>query len=333
MADCSPTALLEASKCFRCLPRGLLFSSRTDLLCQWANKTPVPSCSDADVDAWEARILADYPGAGPTPATKTAVCHFVQALKAESLWERLYYLNPVVYDAQTALDGTSGKNVVLYPLVVQGGGYLPASVLTGPAGDITLDGNGIQNLAESGIATGIIPSAAIFTTLPDLFGGLSYYESETGYTLPSIDCGCSCILNTETEFQMWTWSDLYFHGRFFNFSPQAAGAQVQVAAASDDAGFYSGSRQALNYQAMYSGVGGVFGILGSSNVDITPFVLPAPDVDVWFMTRNIDWDTPSDYTVRRYSLFAIHDPFSEDDTHAFYDIVQAFRQELGGGWV
>lgn len=34
MADCSPNALAEASKCFRCIPPGALRSAKTYLLCQ-----------------------------------------------------------------------------------------------------------------------------------------------------------------------------------------------------------------------------------------------------------------------------------------------------------
>lgn len=36
MIDCSPSALVAAAACFQCL-RGLQWSVRTSLLCQWAN--------------------------------------------------------------------------------------------------------------------------------------------------------------------------------------------------------------------------------------------------------------------------------------------------------
>lgn len=36
--NCDPKALMEAAKCFRCIPRGSLKEVMIYLLCQWANK-------------------------------------------------------------------------------------------------------------------------------------------------------------------------------------------------------------------------------------------------------------------------------------------------------
>lgn len=43
--NCSPTALIEAAKCYRCIPKPILQSTIISLLCQWANggsKPPEP---------------------------------------------------------------------------------------------------------------------------------------------------------------------------------------------------------------------------------------------------------------------------------------------------
>lgn len=39
MIDCDPDALVEAAKCFRCIPEGMTLEVWIYLICQWLERT------------------------------------------------------------------------------------------------------------------------------------------------------------------------------------------------------------------------------------------------------------------------------------------------------
>lgn len=87
--SCQPQDLAASAKCFQCLPRGMLLSVRTHLLCQWVN---LPTC---DPDA-----LAYIAAAGITNQTEIdAVCQLVSSLKSlpavgTKYWDRELIIYP-----------------------------------------------------------------------------------------------------------------------------------------------------------------------------------------------------------------------------------------------
>lgn len=93
MADCSPSALVAAASCLRCVPK--LRQVRTYLLCQWANAGSATLCDDSDAQAF---ITA----AGLTDLTQiNAVCQLVKDLKAypaagTKYWDREILIYPIV---------------------------------------------------------------------------------------------------------------------------------------------------------------------------------------------------------------------------------------------
>lgn len=43
--------------------------------------------------------------------------------------------------------------------------------------------------------------------------------------------------------------------------------------------------------------------------------------------------SPFDFSSKRYSFFAIHSGLTATESLAFYNLIQAFRTTLGGGFV
>lgn len=157
MADCTPTALLEQGKCLRCLPPGLLSKIQIYLLCQWANKTPTPTgCTDPDVLAWVARIVADS-GSPPSDTTINAVCDYVTTLKSLGIWNDFWLINVMAPDSLSAM---------LHPI------KFPPSVALNPkwinhgflAADLNLNGlkgDGIAKYMDTRCDPFLIPTSDI----------------------------------------------------------------------------------------------------------------------------------------------------------------------------
>jgi hypothetical protein len=87
--NCDPNALLEAARCFRCIPSGMLSSVRIDLICQWAN---IPSGTTCDPDAQK---FLDYAQI-TDPIQSAAICALVEDLKLGNFWSKETAIYPIV---------------------------------------------------------------------------------------------------------------------------------------------------------------------------------------------------------------------------------------------
>lgn len=313
--NCDANSLISSARCFSCIPKGQQLAVQIFLLCSWANTSG--ACQHDTVDNWALRVVANG-GAAPSQTTLTALCEFMVGLDAAGLTPKMISILPIVPgDASPAV--AAGDLIRATTPLIVGGGNDPWTN-NGPfvPGDLTVNGLVGDGLSKY-LNTGIVPSA-VFPSTDE--GGMTLYNM-TGVNGPYGDMGCEDgagpIRLQLIEFNNTNYFDCWdsINGRISFADPLSSG-------------FLSGNRIAANSFDIYRATSvipfgsGVHGNTAGGNIPINNsiFVIAFNSVGV-----------PIAFSIRRYSFFAIHHGLTATKCEDFFDLIQALRTSLGGGFV
>lgn len=321
--NCDPNYLMQQAGCFRCQPNEEI---KDYLLCQWANKaepTP-PTCSDVDVDAWVAAIVAGGATA-PLDFQVQAVCRFVTDLKNHGVWNSFVYINPVV---NTGLPGSI--TTMSYALVAPGG-HIPDvqnNLVDADLNNDGLRGDGLTKSVQLGWnwagqiddwSTGgiIIYEAEAATMAPVSEYEFGDFDADFG-TLISLTC-CFNSPNTEAV--------------FFGFISGSFHVQADIP------GYYCGYRFSFTDSRFYyasSTTGHVLNQIANDNFDQTGQQAPNYDLG-WLCLTDGGGISAGTESSKRLSfvgvLKGVTIPLTTGELQNIFDAVDQLRHDLGGGFV
>lgn len=313
MISCQPSDLAAASKCFRALDRKQIAAARSSLICSWANGSPTPPpvvVYHPLVEAWILQVAANG-GARASDNTLSSLSTFCYGLDSAALTSLMIAVNCLVPDNLTA---------ALTPLIHNQGftlwtnnGYV--------AGDLTVNGI-IGNGTSKYLDTGIKPSVA-FASINS--GGITLYGT-TPQNGSNTDLGGGVgnaffqllisAYASNVYFDCWTQTD----GRL------TTGNSLYT-------GFISGNLTGGGLRRVYEANSGLaFNTKATSNN--LPVGGPAACTSNLFFDTSSDGGAPTaNYCARRKSFAAVHEGLTSAQAQAFYNLIQALRTSLGGGFV
>lgn len=315
MANCDPASLLEAVRCFGCIPAGMLASVGTNLLCQFANLPTGEVCQHDLVDAWVARVIANG-GAPPTAETREALCTFCHGLDTDLLTDKMIAVNPFVPDNIIA-----ARTPLITPVGINLWDDNPASKFTdGPGGDLTvagLKGNGVNKWLNTHInPTVVVPGdrdwgATLYNTFAD--------NSNTK-DMGAVDNGG--FVNNDFQF-------------LFSFGGQAyldcwdGNADRTNGLNNAFTGFITGNRTAINLVEIYRANTAApnLALVASNNAAM---VSTRPNSEIYVFAIQL-LGAAAGWCSRRFSFAAIHNGLVKADAQNLFNRVQQLRIDLGGG--
>lgn len=309
--NCNPSDLVNAARCFSCIPKSARRAVRAYLLCNFANRFAI----DPVVMDWVNRVMA-HGGATPSENTITAANTFYMAIKNGGLLPKVIALNMVVPDSLIAC---------LTPLIV-GPGFDPwiNHFYTSAAVSV----NGLTGIGGGGfIETGLIPanifsqtSAGCTVYVSSAYNPAAPLSSELGAYNVGGNVVCElAVVDTANNLYWASWN---FNG--------AQGAVI-VPNAAAVTGFISGNRTAANASTIYQANSSTpFGSIGS--VAAGGGTVATVNLQIYFMARNQSGVTIQAST-KTVSFAAVHLGFTSSEAQLLFNAVQNLRVSLGGGFV
>lgn len=315
--NCDPSSLMQSARCLECIPPGMQSGVRSYLLCQWANKPSVPTCTDPYVTDWLNRMVLGgvAPGDMPTPDQQQAVCEFCHDLEDAGIDTKMVSVNVVVNV------GTANRiDTMRYPLITPA--LFPVWVNNGfLAADLNDDGVVGDGLGKY-FDTLISPVAH----LTDSTGGLSVYvvDFQTGIGAEAEMGSFDSVPNTTINLSTWDILAGAGHsacwvtaGNFFG------GAQTPD--------FYSVNRTTAQFFQGYE-ISVALGVqfLFTDFTNNAGQVLPAQNI----LASAVNNDGLDDFwSSKRISFFAIHEGLNGFEALDLFNAVQTLRIKLGGGYI
>lgn len=324
---CDPQSLLDAVRCFSCIPAGMMASVGTNLLCGLVNKSrEVPiTCTDPQTDDWLARIDADPLAIRPPPAIINAVCVFCHDLRAAGIFNKMIVVNPII----PPTNGTPASlRAMLHPLIYEAGNTaLPFTNNNFLVADLNLNGL-IGDGVSKYIDTGFDPASH---WLAENSGGQTVYVSEPrqAFNDPNPECelGTVDLVTGYSHILAPTFQPVAFPNFLAYCWSNPTGITIPLGSF---AAFYSANRTAVDqfdaYQATSTFPCQLIGQNLNDNSGETP-----PDASTFFMAQN--GGGPIQYSTKRVSFMAIHEGLTQVEACALYDAVQRMRMSFGGGFV
>jgi hypothetical protein len=264
------------------------------------------------VQDWVNRVIANG-GVQPAEATITAVGHFSDALDAASLSSSILSMLVFVPDSLTAALTPLFKVAGADPYSNIGGHFVGT--------DLTVNGL-VGNGSNKNLDSGLIP----FTAFADKnSGGMTLYNS-TASNGSEQDAGCWEIGGNNKQIQLHIsvggtlvcdcWTD---------------GTSRITAANSSFVGYTSMNRISANDYRVFRASSTVThaqigGTINSNDMD-------RPNVPVHVFSGYRNDSGAFSFSAKRFSLFAVHQGLTVAQSQAFFNAIQAFRTELGGGFI
>lgn len=278
----------------------------------------IPLDYDPVIVDWAARVVTNG-GAAPSANTKAALTTFYQGLVSNGLASKMKALNCFVPDNLIAC---------ITPL------YKSASIGNDPwtngnfvDGDLTANGLA-GNASNKYLDTGAVPTASYpngcWSTSSN--GGLSLYV-HTSTTSPSREIGSRDGNNYEINLLTNYGGTTYFDSYTDNGTGRVSGTPI----GGNGAGFTSGNRTAATSSYIYGANSITSSILTIAGPSGLPAGLP-PMQAIYVFAANFG-GSPAAYSDKRISFVAIHDGLTLSESQTLFNLVQAMRQSLGGGYV
>lgn len=328
---CDPKALLEAAKCYRCIPKPVMRSSMISLLCEWANNLTPPEppveCSEPILTAWLNDLAVSAPALQlPSNATLTALCDFCRALRLAGIDDKFLFLNPIIPP-----ENADSFALMAYPLIHDAGSF-PWTNHNFVAADLGLDGlAGGGAVRETWYNTGAIPEAEMQANWPD--GGMTVVESVTSTADPPLG-----EVEIGEYYDLLAKHFLSCNNEFFGLSPRSTGAygfSFDLSAARPDTiGIYSLNRSDVDSMVVWFGNTGSYPLAQIINDVYDQSGSGFGDVGMTFMGMwDLDLSAPVLFTEKTVSFVALHRCLTETEVDALYLAIQDLRTAFGGGTV
>lgn len=326
---CDPQSLLEAARCFGCIPAGMLASVGTNLLCQLTGRPGGVECTDPQVDDWLARIGADAAAILPPDNIIEAVCIFCHDLRDAGIFNKMHVVNPVI----PPTDGTPASlRAMQYPLIyTPGNGVSPFINFGFVIGDLDVNGlRGSGTFSAKWMDTRFQTDVQWDNPVTNCFAGLTTYESEISND-PTVNTFETEIgtndVDTLNSHQIACHHDLF--GGFLSICWTGA-TQVLVFPRVDITGYYSSNREAVAVFKAYHARSTIpHNLIGQNLNDSSGDPAPA-DVE-YFMAQNFG-GAGVGCTAKRVSFMAIHEALTEAESILFFNAIQKMRMSFGGGF-
>lgn len=329
---CDPQSLLEAARCFGCIPAGMLASVGTNLLCQLTNRPGGLECDDPQVIDWLARIDSDPTAIRPPDNVIDAVCVFCKDLRSAGIFNKMLVVNPVI----PPTDGTPASlRAMQYPLIYQPANGISPFINSGfVIGDLTIDGlRGSGTFSDKWMDTRFNPSIQWGNPEDNtnILAGLTTYEFDISNdpAVGTFETEIGCVdLGSTTSHLICCHHD--FAGGFLSYCWSAA-TGIVVFPRVDITGYYSSNREAIDVFKAYHARSTIpHNLIGQNLADGT--VDPVPNEFEYFMAQN-NGGAGIDCTAKRISFMAIHEALTQSESLAFYNAIQKMRMSFGGGFV
>ena len=272
---------------------------------------PIDTC----VANWANRVVQSG-GAAPSSETQLALSTFYVGLLANpTLFAKLKAVNCFVPDNLTAC---------LTPLISYWGSTIWANggFVSGDVSTAGLAGNGSKYLN-----TGAIPGQ-MFGANSNNSAGITLYASvNPSISNSDIDAG----LATGSGAQAFYLACVYASYSYWHNCNNVGGQGALGVAYPQATGYFSGNRTASNYSALYVASSTLTHNVASSistNGGANPGGYPA-----YVFANNNNGGGPQAISHKTFSFAAFHDGLTVDESSNFYNLIQAMRRALGGGYV
>ncbi len=265
---------------------------------------------------WAKRVVFNG-GPAPTAATRSALTALYNGLVSNNLLGKMKVIVPVVPDSLIA---------ATTPFWNMGGGMDPWTNHNFVSGDLTI--NGLRGDGSTKyLDTGFIPSISYASTSD---AGLTIYVSSNNSNANDVDLYTQASGGaTDLGLLLSNLGTTYFDA----YAPTPGGGRISTAN-SGFLGYVSGNHGTLGggiIQAIYeANSGSAHSTLVSSSTSVGGIL---PTVSLFAAAGNNGSGTAFDFSSKRYSFFAIHSGLTSTESLAFYNLIQAFRTTLGGGFV
>lgn len=266
-----------------------------------------PAATSTFGSLWSARVVTNG-GAAPAAGTVTAVNTFWAGVQSCSLDTKMKAVNIFAPDNLIACQT---------PIYV-GSGLDPWTNLGSIAeGDLTV--NGLIGAASKGLSTGVVPSTAY---AGDDDGGFTFY------------------VHTYTDNIQGVWVTGGGNGNMSAYPSTGGtcywdcwlvpGGRISGANATQT-GYFSFNRTSAAASAVYKANSGVGHTTIASNTGESS-IGNRPSVAIYAMCAN-NGGAVYGGTATRMSFFAVHSGLTSAESANFYNLIQALRTSLGGGYV
>jgi hypothetical protein len=264
---------------------------------------------------WVARVVRNG-GAVPSANTQAALTVFYNGLVSNNLLAKMKVITPLVPDSLTA---------ALTPFWNITGGRDPWVNTNFVSGDLTV--NGLKGDGSTKwLNTGIIPSAS-FSGITD--GGLTVYVAANSTNVAESDFNV-----TQSASQAMALYPNYNGTSYLDLYAENTGSGRINATNTSFTGFISGNRGSNLgggiIEAIFTGNSGAgFNTLVSSSTSSGGSL---PTLELYAMALNLSGSV-SQFTLKTNSFFAVHNGLTATEAQNFFNLVQALRTALGGGYV
>lgn len=266
------------------------------------------------VGNWVGRVLANG-GAAPSSGTQSAHLTFYRGLLADNIVSKMKVVLTVSPDNLIA---------ATTPFLNPGAGADPWTNHNFLSGDLTtggLIGNGTSKFLDSGL----IPSA-VFSGITD--GGLTVYASANNTNASESDFNVS-----QGSTQAMALYVAFAGSAICDMYSQSAGSGRITATNTSFLGYLSANRGTLGssvIEAIYKGnSSGGHSTLASSTTSSGGSL---PTLSLYAFAQHTG-SGAIQFSVKRFSFFAIHSGLTATESSNFYSRIQALRTALGGGFV
>lgn len=278
--------------------------------------TPLPPYVDPVVENWATRVVVNG-GAAPSGGTKAALSTFYTGMVSEGLLSKMIAVNCFVPDNLSAsitplINSASAGND---PWTNIGNRFIPSDLNVNG-----LTGNGTVSATAKALDTGIIPINAY---ADNTSAGLTIYNSSVSSTdsteigtRSSSNARLTLMANKGGTSSLYSWAD--------------TGTRIGITPLSNGSGFVSGNRTSAITASLY---------VASSTVPFQSIAGPGGSNQGTVPTSQIkvfcyeSFGNNSNASNKTLSFAAIHRGLSAAECQTFYNLIQAMRQSLGGGYV
>ena len=260
---------------------------------------------------WASRVVTNG-GAAPSDNTKLALDVFAKGLDTAGLTSLMVAVNCIVPDNLIA---------AITPLIKVAGND-PWTNTNVVAGDLTVDGL-IGNASNKRLDTGV---NALTNYASSNIGITAYAMSDT-FTDFRCDIG-AYVTSTDTSRIYLPFSTTKVRLACFG-GGEAGGGYIESTPLTGIKGYYSGNRTSSTYYAIYqanSSTPHAVGAFGTNEYGARPNTS-------YYVLAVHDTSSGPSYSDKRLSFVAFHYGLSAAQSSDFYDLVQAMRVSLGGGYV
>ncbi len=266
---------------------------------------------DPAIIDWAARVVTNG-GAAPSTGTKDALNTFYLGLVSNSLLSKMISVNCFAPD----------NSVASFTPLIKVSGNDPWTNSGFIAGDLNIDGLRGHSGSNTYLNTGVVPSTD-FSNSTSV--GLTIYNSANNTDLCEFDIGCCANpSNSSLTFYHSCGGTDYFDCYQEDTTGRISGSDSAFL------GYVSANRTASNAVAIYkasSGTAHTTVASGSGSAGTRPAF------SIYLYTRNRNGSAEGAFSIKRYSFCGIHLGLTSGESSTFFNLIQAMRTSLGGGYV